>query len=127
MNLKPLGDRVLIKPFAPPEQTESGLHLVEHKKPEQVGQVVAVGTPSRDSQIEALNALVGWSDDRASGESDFEEAVKTLRAFIGAGPCCQVGDTVLFSWAAGQEIFLHDDDARYLLMKEDDLIAVLET
>ena len=87
MNLKPLGARVLIKPAEPVERTESGLHLVEHKKPEQIGTVVAAGSPT---------------------------------------PCCDVGDLVLFSWCAGQEIFLHDTDERYLLLNESDLLAVLE-
>ncbi len=43
MILKPLGDRVLVKPVERPTETESGLQLVEHRKPEQVGTVVAVG------------------------------------------------------------------------------------
>jgi chaperonin GroES len=88
VNLKPLGNRVLIKPEGPPTQTESGLVLVEHWKPEQMGVVVSLGP-----------AVTG---------------------------ICQVGNTVLFSWSAGQELFDHDDDQRYLLLREDDLIAVLE-
>ena len=43
MKLKPLGDRVLVKPAVPPTQTASGLLLAEHAKPEQVGTVIAIG------------------------------------------------------------------------------------
>lgn len=41
--LKPLGDRVLIKPDPRPTQTESGLHLVESWQPDNMGEIVAVG------------------------------------------------------------------------------------
>jgi hypothetical protein len=44
MNLKPLGDRILIKPLANDTQTASGLILMEHRKPETMGEVIAVGT-----------------------------------------------------------------------------------
>ena len=43
--LTPLPGRVLIRPDTPPTQTESGLYLAEHRKPEQTGTVVAVGPP----------------------------------------------------------------------------------
>jgi co-chaperonin GroES (HSP10) len=38
----------------------------------------------------------------------------------------KVGDTVLFSWASGQEITVADGQETYLLMRESDLLAVLE-
>lgn len=85
--VKPLRDRVLIRPVARPDLTPSGLHLAEHTKPDEIGTVVAVG-----------------------------HAVHS----------CVVGDVVLFSWTAGQEIWLHDTDERFLLMREDDLLAVVE-
>ena len=43
MRVRALGDRVLIKPIANPTQTESGLFLSEHRKPECQGVVVTVG------------------------------------------------------------------------------------
>jgi chaperonin GroES len=48
MNLKPLGDRMVIKPIEQEEQTASGLYLPEtaKEKPQQ-GRVVAVGPGAR--------------------------------------------------------------------------------
>jgi hypothetical protein len=42
--LRLLGDRILIKPLANDTQTASGLILMEHRKPETMGEVIAVGT-----------------------------------------------------------------------------------
>ena len=41
--IRPLGDRVLIRPDANPTTTDSGLILAEHRKPDTQGEVVAVG------------------------------------------------------------------------------------
>ena len=41
--IRPTGDKVLIRPDANPEQTASGLFLVEHRKPDVQGVVVALG------------------------------------------------------------------------------------
>lgn len=41
--IRPHGDRVLIKPTRNPAQTESGLWLSEHRKPDTQGTVVALG------------------------------------------------------------------------------------
>lgn len=83
----PLSGRVLIEPIEPDRTTESGLVLVEDRKPETMGIVVAVDADATDHQV-------------------------------------SVGDTVLFSWVSGQEIML--DDARYLIMPETDLLAIVE-
>lgn len=88
MKLNPLGDRILIKPSAPPTRTASGLHLSEQAKPEQVGRIVAIGKAATKTGV-------------------------------------QVGDTVLFSWQSGQELYVGDDSQRFLVMLEDDLLAVI--
>lgn len=97
--IQPLGDRILIKPESNPDTTESGLHLVEHRKPETMGEVVQL--PER----------VGHH---------CPECGHTLYR----KPIVNVGDTVLFSWQSGQELFINEE--RFLLMREDDLLAVLE-
>jgi chaperonin GroES len=97
--LTPLGDRILIRPDANPDQTESGLHLVEHRKPETMGEVVKV--PDR----------IG---------TECPECLHTLYR----PPSVNVGDTVVFSWQSGQEIVI--DDERYILMRDADILAVLE-
>ena len=97
--LAPLGDRVLIKPDTVPETTESGLHMVREWKPENTGVVTAV--PER---IDAHCP---------------ECATRVFRV-----PSVKVGDVVVFSWTTGQELIV--DGEKYLLMREDDLLAVLE-
>src|SRR5713101_4878370 len=60
VNLRPLKDRVLIRPEVPSDTTPSGLILAEHRKPEQTGTVVAVGSiehPRRDEVLEIATAL----------------------------------------------------------------------
>ena len=98
--LIPLTDRILIKPELAPDVTDSGLHLVRDWTPENSGTVVAVPT-----QVNATCSDCGASVHRA--------------------PSVQVGDTVLFGYDAGQEITL--DDERYLLIRDADLIAVLDS
>lgn len=38
----------------------------------------------------------------------------------------KVGDYVIFSWQAGQEIWVNDGEERYLLMRALDVLAVIE-
>jgi chaperonin GroES len=49
MNLKPLGDRLVVKPLEGEEQTSTGIYLPESakEKPQQ-GEVVAAGPGARD-------------------------------------------------------------------------------
>jgi len=54
------------------------------------------------------------------------EIMGTVKAIGSAAKLCKVGDQVIFSWTAGQDIRDFDADTRYLLLKEDDLIAVIE-
>jgi hypothetical protein len=58
MALRPIGDRVLIKPEKAPEQTDSGLWLSEHRKPENMGTVVAVGPCAHPLKHEASTLAV---------------------------------------------------------------------
>ena len=92
MTLKPLSNRVLVKPDDPPTQTDSGLHLVEHWRAEQTGTVAAMGQLTRTQ--------------------DFH-----------------VGDAVIFAPTAGEELLLNrgePDEVRYLLLREQDILAVIE-
>jgi chaperonin GroES len=77
MNLRPLGDRVVIEPLEKEERTESGLFIPETAKEKpQEGTIVAVGAGKRD-------------DDGKRIPMDVE-----------------VGQTVLFAKYAGTEIKL---------------------
>lgn len=52
MNIKPLGDRVLIKPAAAEEKTASGLIIPDNAKEKpQRGEVVAAGPGTKDHEM----------------------------------------------------------------------------
>ena len=95
MNLKPLGDRLIISPIEQEEMTASGIVLPEtaKEKPMQ-GKVLAVGPGAR-------------KDDGSRAAMDVSE-----------------GDTVLYAKYAGTEIKLGDD--KYLILKETDILAIVE-
>ncbi|MCB0070965.1 MAG: co-chaperone GroES [Caldilineaceae bacterium] len=95
MNLKPLGDRLVIEPVEQEEQTASGIFLPEtaKEKPQQ-GKVVAAGPGSRKESGERIDLDV------------------------------KVGDTVLYAKYAGTTIKL--DGTEYLILKESDVLAIVE-
>ena len=121
MKLRPLGDRVFIEPELPPTVTESGIILAEHRKPEQTGTVIAVGPCVHPLQAEAA-AMAGFLEQM----DVLPEAADLLRRATQRQPLVKVGDYVLFSWTAGQEIWVEDEGKRYLSMKESDIMAVIE-
>ena len=81
MSVKPLEDRILIKPVDPETKTASGIYLPESAKEKPMqGKVVAVGPG------------------------------KTLDNGTRITPSVKKGDTVLFGKYAGQEIKLDGED-----------------
>ncbi len=96
LKLRPLQDRIVVKPSEGEETTASGLFLPEtaKEKPQQ-GEVIAVGP--------------GRFDDE--GESRIPLDVK-------------VGDIVLFAKYGGTEIKLESE--KLLILKESDILAVIE-
>ncbi len=96
MNLKPLGDRVIVKQAEAETQTKSGLILADTAKEKpQKGTVIAVGDGK-------------WDED---GEKRIPLDVKT-------------GDTVVYSKYGGTEVKVDGDD--YLILRADDIYAVVE-
>lgn len=81
MNLKPLGDRVIVKPKAPEEKTKGGIILPDtaQEKPME-GEVVAVGS--------------GKSDDNG------KKVAMDLK----------VGDKVLYGKYSGTEVKVNDEE-----------------
>jgi chaperonin GroES len=95
LNLKPLGDRLLVEPIEQEETTASGIILPETAKEKpQRGKVLAVGPGRRD-------------DDGKRVEMDVAQ-----------------GDTVLYAKYAGTEVKL--EDKKYLILKETDVLAIVE-
>ena len=80
MNLRPLGDRVVVKPAEKEERTETGLYIPEtaKEKPQQ-GTIIAVGNGRKDDEGKLIPMDV------------------------------EVGQTVLFAKYAGTEIKVEGD------------------
>ncbi|HHX64149.1 MAG TPA: co-chaperone GroES [Chloroflexi bacterium] len=97
VNLKPLGDRVVIEPVEQEDRTVGGIVLPETAKEKpQKGVIVAVGAGRRDDQGNLVPMDV------------------------------KVGDQVLYAKYAGTEIKL-DGDQQVLILRESDILAVIES
>lgn len=95
LNLRPLGDRVVVEPLDEEQTTASGIVLPETAKEKpQRGKVLAVGPGARDKDGKVVPLDV------------------------------KVGDTVLFAKYAGTE-FKMSTTRTLLVMRESDLLAVL--
>ena len=96
MNVKPLGDKLIVKRADPQQMTESGIYLPESAKDKpREGEIIATGKG-------ILN--------RESGEY----LPFTVKA----------GDKVIFTSYAGTEIKV--DNAEYLIMTEDDILGIID-
>ena len=95
MNVKPLGDRVLVHPVEQEEVKKGGIIIPDtaKEKPKE-GKVVAVGPGKRDDNGKLIPMDV------------------------------KKGDRVLYSKYGGTEIKIDGKD--YLIMREDDILGVLE-
>lgn len=95
MNLKPIGDRVVVQRQEAGEKTKGGIILPDSAKEKpQMGKILAVGEGKvlKDGKRQAMQV--------------------------------KKGDSVLFSSYAGDEFKL--DGEKVLLMREDDILAVIE-
>jgi chaperonin GroES len=96
MNLKPLGDRLVVEPIEQEETTAAGILLPETAKEKpQEGRVLAVGPGRVDENGNRI-------------EMEINE-----------------GDRVLYAKYAGTEVKLQPD-RKVLIMKESDILALVE-
>jgi chaperonin GroES len=94
--IRPLADRVVIKPQEREEKTKGGLFLPD--------------TASKEKPQEGLVMAVG--------EGRLDDSGKRVPVSV------QNGDRVLFAKYAGTEIKLDDED--YLILAEKDILAVVQ-
>ena len=95
LNLKPLGDRVVVEPVEKEERTASGIILPETAKEKpQEGTVLAAGPGRTDDDGKRIPMDV------------------------------KVGDVVLYAKYAGTEVKI--DDKKLLILKESDILAIVE-
>ena len=96
MNVKPLGDRVLVQAIEQDEVKKGGIIIPDTAKEKpQEGKVVAIGTGKRDDNGKLIPFEV------------------------------KKGDRVLISKYGGTEIKVDGKD--YLIMREDDILGVIES
>ena len=96
MNIRPLGDRVVIKQLAAEEKTKSGLYLADSAKEKpQEGEVLAVGPG------------------------------KVLESGATAHMPVKVGDIVLFAKYSGTEL-KHEGETYIILNADRDILAVMD-
>ncbi len=96
MNVKPLGDKLIVKRADPQQQTDSGIYLPESAKDKpREGEIIATGQG-------ILN--------RENGEY-MPFTVKK-------------GDQVIFTSYSGTEVKIDGDD--YLIMTENDILGIIE-
>jgi chaperonin GroES len=95
MNVKPLGDRVVVQPIEQEEVKKGGIIIPDTAKEKpQEGKVVAIGTGKRDDNGKLIPFEV------------------------------KKGDRVLISKYGGTEIKVDGKD--YLIMREDDILGIIE-
>ncbi|MDP6602204.1 MAG: co-chaperone GroES [Phycisphaerales bacterium] len=96
MNVKPLGDKVLVQRAEAESKTESGIFLPESAKDKpKEGTIIAVG----------------------SGRLNHDTGDRTPFTV-------STGDRVIFSSYAGTEIKIDNED--YLIMTEDDILGIID-
>ena len=95
LNLKPLGDRLVVEPMEKEERTPSGIILPETAKEKpQEGTVLAAGPGRTDDDGKRIAMDV------------------------------KVGDVVLYAKYGGTEVKI--DDKKLLILKESDILAMVE-
>lgn len=135
--LKVLGDRVLVKPDVianAPEQhgaifvAKTLASAVTGEDPTQSvqrGTVIAVGRPKHPLKEEAeslatkLKCYMGVLDREL-----IEDAAAMLCDVVRKQPAVSIDDDVLFAHSSGQQITL--DDQTFIILHEDELLAVVE-
>ena len=96
--LNPLADRIVVEPIEQEERTSSGIILPETAKEKpQEGKVIAVGPGRYDDE----------------GEKRIPLDVK-------------VGDRVIYAKYSGTEVKLGSNSKKILIMKESDILAIVQ-
>jgi co-chaperonin GroES (HSP10) len=122
-NLQPIGNRIMVEPIPPADETDSGIVLVTDPVPATTGRVIALGT-GFSYDLARLREAVQEAIDLTDNPGLAEAWRGVLTDTAGTTSEVVVGDLVLFSWQAGQEVTI--DGERVILLHQDDVLAVLE-
>ncbi|WP_129632654.1 co-chaperone GroES [Candidatus Oscillochloris fontis] len=94
--IRPLGDRVVLKPAEREEKTRSGIFLPD--------------TASKERPMEGTIV--------AAGEGRRDESGKLIPMLV------QAGDKVIFAKYSGTEVKI--DDVEYLILAEKDILGIIQ-
>ena len=95
MKLKPIGDKIIVERMEPETKTKGGIVLPEAAKEKpKEGKIIAVGQG------------------------------KLLDNGTRMAPTVKVGERVIFTSYAGNEVKVNDKE--YLIMSEDDILAIID-
>lgn len=101
MKLRPLGNKVIVEPVDPPTKSASGIELVEHRKPRQVGRVLALGPHATKTDAKVGDTvLFSWQSGQEvclddAGTSVFIMLDVDLLSVIGPGTAIEAKDLIL--------------------------------
>jgi len=111
VNIKPLGDRVLVKPLEEKEITKGGIIIPDAAKEKpQEAEVIAVGTGKRDDDGKLIAFTVKVGDKvLVFGYEDFVTDFD--------------GDKVLVSKYGGTEVKVEGES--FTIMREDDILGII--
>lgn len=129
MAIRILGDRVLVAlpPKATEVQHESGLTLVRDPelRTETRGIVVAIGEKSQDVKLDDVLECITAIHDQEPGLINWHQYVPHVLKKLRPAPFdVAVNDCVIFAPSAGE--LIEDDYLRYVILRESDIIAVIE-
>ena len=96
MNVRPLGDKILLRRAEPDEKTDAGIYIPEAAK----------DTPKEGEVI-------------AVGEGNLNKNTGSYMPFT-----VKAGDRVIFSSYSGTEVKLGDDE--FLILTESDILGIIE-
>jgi co-chaperonin GroES (HSP10) len=130
--LKPLGHRLLIRPDAQPDETESGLLLPQtHDHVPVSGTVTAVGNgPARDVTIRSrviarcLSIVDELAEMGVKDPQDYRRELERYKADVERFESpIRVGDRVVYPVESG--LTLTEDGTTYIVMHEDEVAIVV--
>ena len=135
MSLRPLGHRILVKPDAPPEASQSGLILPQDRDHVPVsGTVVELGPGGNQMRYRTRQRAISdcleviESACQSYGHWTVLQLVReNVAGLLGTSEPereIHVGDRVVFGFAAG--ITMTDDGEEYIMLNEDDVGVLVD-
>jgi co-chaperonin GroES (HSP10) len=128
--MQPVGRKILVQPIEPEDVSEGGIILVrDGREPDTLGRIVQIGPQAGRRWAEGVTALreVVSTAMALTDNTDLADRAQWVwHGTAGLVPEVEfhVGQTVILPPDRGHEIVL--DGVRYLLVQDEDILAVLD-